>query len=261
MAPNRIHPDVPTVALINDTSITSPHFGCQLVGQTFREQFKRTGIQQVGLPKRFDTDQYRKIFDAVDLIVINGEGTLHHNKYRHLLDLASQYPTVMVNCVYQANDPNPGLKKLLYCSARESNSAAEIRKEGIQCDVVPDVIFTATYPRIYPRAAPQYALGITDNVVKEYHGVWPLRWRVKDSRRCHDPRRVYREAFIVSARSCRSPCRRPLLHPVSPLLPGIQTPGNARTHGGHGHPHLHFDNRREAIANVPITCLTVSANS
>lgn len=245
----------PTVALVNDTSITSPHFGCQLVGQTFREQFQRVGIEQVlGLPKRFDTETFRPIFDQVDLIVINGEGTLHHNKYRHLLDLADQYPTIMVNCVYEANDPNPGLQKLLYCSARESYSATAIQSEGVTCDTIPDVIFNATFPKLFPRTKATTPLGITDNVVKEYHGIWPLRWRVGGFSAMHMTPGQYIAKLCSYERLAIGRFHAAVLASILNIPFSTWDSNTWKLRAlmeDMGVPQLHFDSRKEAIANVP----------
>ena len=83
--------------------------------------------------------------------MINGEGSIHHGKYLHLIRLASKYPTVLVNCVYQENPEMPELKNLLYIAARESLSAKEIRNQGVNCEVVPDVMFASSMLRAFPK--------------------------------------------------------------------------------------------------------------
>jgi hypothetical protein len=52
-----------TVALISDTSIYSKNFGCQLVGQMFREKFKRAGLDlKICLPIDFNYRDYATDF-------------------------------------------------------------------------------------------------------------------------------------------------------------------------------------------------------
>lgn len=245
----------PKVVFINDTSLFSNHFGCELVGQTFREQFRRTALDLVlSLPKRFDAEKYRDVFEAADLIVINGEGTFHHDKFRNVLELAEKYPTVLVNCVYEQNSPNPALKKLLYCSARESYSAAEIRKEGVECDVVPDMLFNATFPRAFPRSKPKKKLGITDNVVKEYHGVWPLRWRVKGFKTIGLTPGGYISKLTSYERVAVGRFHAAVLCSVFNIPFASWDSNTWKTRAlmeDMGVPELHFDSRKEAISNVP----------
>lgn len=157
------------VALVNDTSIYSKHFGCQLVGQTFREQFKRVGLDlTISLPKEFNLDDYSTELAQVDLVVVNGEGSIHHNANFHLLELADKYPSALVNCVYEQNALNPFIKKFKYISARESLSANEIRNQGAECDVVPDVIFASSFLNSYRPKLKSSGTVITDSYYKQY---------------------------------------------------------------------------------------------
>jgi len=159
----------PKVALINDTSIYSKHFGCQLVGQTFREQFKRVGLDlQVSLPKEFNYSDYKKVLSEVDLVVVNGEGSIHHNANFHLLELAEKHPSVLVNCVYEGNDSNPYLSAFKYISARESLSAQEVQRQGTECAVVPDVIFASSFLNSYRPAVKAKGTVVTDSYYKQY---------------------------------------------------------------------------------------------
>ena len=157
----------PKVVLINDTSLFAKHFGCQLVCQTFREQFARVGLElSLSLPNKFDESVYAAQLSAASLLVINGEGSIHHGNHLHLIRLASKYPTVLVNCVYQENPEMPELRNLLYIAARESLSANEIRNQGVNCEVVPDVIFASSMLRAFPKPVATREMGITDNVVE-----------------------------------------------------------------------------------------------
>lgn len=158
-----------SVALVNDTSIYSKHFGCQLVGQTFREQFKRVGFDlKLSLPKIFDYKDYANELSKVDLVVVNGEGSIHHNLNFHLLELATKYPSVLVNCVYQENDPNPFLSAFKYVSARESLSALEIQRQGVECAIVPDAIFASSFLNSYRPIVNQNGIAVTDAYEKQY---------------------------------------------------------------------------------------------
>jgi len=138
---------IPKVVFVNDTSLRTPHFGCQLVGQTFREQFSRAGLDLVAsLPGDFSRHpDWKACLARADLVIINGEGSIHHGRFQELINLAAQYPCALVNCVYQKNPENENLKKFKYISARESMSAAAIRAHGAEVEVVPDVLFASIF--------------------------------------------------------------------------------------------------------------------
>jgi hypothetical protein len=168
----------PTIALINDTSIYESHFGCQLVSQTFREQFARTGLElKISIGRDFNIDVHAGNLSQVDLVVINGEGSIHRDRNRHLLDIAGRFPSVMLNCVYQNNSPHEGLANFLYVAARESASAAEINRAGGTCVTVPDAMFASSFLRSFQKPAPTQDLGETDNVLRQYLRLGPLKIR------------------------------------------------------------------------------------
>lgn len=165
----------PTVALLNDTSLYNSHFGCQLVCQAFREQLTRAGLHlQVALPGSIDPAKMSHYLKAVDLVIVNGEGTIHHGRAPHLLRVAGAFPSVLVNCVYQENAAWPELKQFLLVAARESLSAQALSKDGADPIVVPDVMFASSFLNAFvPKAPPQNDLGITDNVTDPAAGFAP----------------------------------------------------------------------------------------
>ncbi|MEM9658212.1 MAG: hypothetical protein AAF961_07620 [Planctomycetota bacterium] len=168
----------PTVALVNDTSLYEHHFGCQLVCQTFREQFARVGLElRLALPFEFRVDEVHARLATVDLVVVNGEGSLHHGRGSHLLRLAESYPTALVNCVYQSNGLSPALRSFRFRSARESLSAAEIRSAGVACDVTPDLLFASQMLRSYAPPLATEELGFTDSVERRWRRYGPFRRR------------------------------------------------------------------------------------
>lgn len=168
------------VVLVNDTA-HHPHAGCQLVGAAFREQFTRVGLDLVGsIPFDVDWNTCTSLLASADLVVVNGEGSIHHGKRQDLLDLAARYPAALVNCVYQDNPPNPNLQHFRYVAARESLSANELARNGVEAEVVPDVCLTASTLRLFKKTTATEDLGRTDNVTDpasgfpiKYHGVTP----------------------------------------------------------------------------------------
>ena len=165
---------MPKVVLVNDTSLYAPHFGCQLVGQTVREQFARTGMKLIAaFPREFDMRIAQPYLDAADLVVINAEGTLHHGRHTELLKLANAWPCALINGVYQENGPQPRLKHFQYISMRESLSAREVRKQKVVCRVVPDLLFASSLLGSVPDFDRDVELGITDNVINHMSGFSP----------------------------------------------------------------------------------------
>lgn len=172
----------PKVAFIGDVSLRTPHFGCQLVGQTFREQFARVGLELVyTLPARLEMiADWRERLAEVDLVVINGEGSIHHGRFQNLINLAGDYPCALVNCVYQENPENPNLKKFKWISARESMSAAAIREQAGSAEVVPDVLFASSFLRSFvPLSPASKDFGYTDCAEKVVKRMGPISIRYR----------------------------------------------------------------------------------
>jgi hypothetical protein len=245
----------PKIALINDTSLFSNHFGCELVCQVFREQFSRLGLDLVlSLPKRFDLAEYADQLSKVDLVVVNGEGTLHHDKFSQLIDLAAAYPSVLVNCVFEKNKSNPNLKKFLYIAARESFSAAEIQKHGATCEVVPDLIFGSTYARAFPKQKPVKKLGITDSVLREYYGIWPFRVRIRGIPATGQTAGVYLKNLMRYKKIVAGRFHAAVLCSVVGIPFSSWDSNTWKTRAlmhDMGVEHLHFNSRKAAIKHVP----------
>lgn len=153
------------VAILNDTN--GPHFGCQLVTCTFREQLERVGIELIGSVHKSvkDPKRYPAFLDRADLLLVNGEGSIHHGARPELVELARRFPAALVNCVYEENPSRPELADFLFVSARESRSARALREHGVAARVIPDVIFSSNLLRNFVRPEPQLDLGLSDNVL------------------------------------------------------------------------------------------------
>jgi hypothetical protein len=138
--------------ILNDTRGDN-HFGCFRVMRTIEENLGRRGIAVIGRSLvRNDWERDRgflaKLSEA-DLVVINGEGTLHHGHRQgeRLLKIATHpargtRPVALINTIYQQNPE--GWKRYLdridLISARDSRSATEIgRLTGRDCGMVPDL--------------------------------------------------------------------------------------------------------------------------
>lgn len=182
------------VLILNDTSIASNHFGCQLVGATMREQMRRVGMQIVGAYKvGSDLGDIDDLRDHFDFIVINGEGSIHDGKNANLVRIAARYPAALVNAVYQRNPVYDEIQAFKLVSTRESWSAAEIRRQRDDCHVVPDFLFASTQVTAFAallRARRQLGtavisrqLGRTDSVTSKKLRLGPVRIRLGAGRR------------------------------------------------------------------------------
>jgi polysaccharide pyruvyl transferase WcaK-like protein len=124
---------------------------------------------------RADQD-FHKVLSGVDLVLVNGEGTIHHNRPagRLLLELgpyahSSGVPVALINTGWQANDPQ--LVSLLgafdLVTARDERSAERMRAAGANVRVVPDLSFWFARSQGFKPCEKNVAragIGVTDNV-------------------------------------------------------------------------------------------------
>jgi len=133
------------VVLYNDTqnAFGNVHFGCRSVTAAFKHLLRQHElIGSVSLDDARAGKWDRELLNQADLVIANGEGSFHHGKRPDFIRLAAEYPTALVNTVYDGNKyTRDQVSQFRYISARESASADQIRALGVQCDVVPDVIF------------------------------------------------------------------------------------------------------------------------
>ena len=244
------------IFLLNDTYLNNRHFGCEMVSSTFREQFARTNLEMIGsAAKDFDPAKYRAKMDAADLIVINGEGSIHHNRSRNLLEIAASYPTVLVNAVFEENSETAHLlKNFLLISCRESLSAEYVRSFGFETEVNPDVIFASAFIRADTMDEPQHNLGLTDSV----------RWRkshfgpFKQKRKYGFPAECsvvdYLKTFTSYRHLCIGRFHGVVLASILKIPFSSWESNTWKTRGlmkDMGVEHLHFSTQEEAIHHVP----------
>ncbi|MBK1833670.1 polysaccharide pyruvyl transferase family protein [Roseibacillus ishigakijimensis] len=157
------------VFLVNDTSRWENHFGCQLVGASYREWFARTGVQLLGSVGRDFGEEIYPALEKADLVVVNGEGSVHHNKNQHLLKLAERWPTVLLNSVWQDNvrqDFHRHLKLVTFRESRSLQSWQATGPEEVPARRVPDLVFGSSLVAEWAHAAPVERQGMlrTDDV-------------------------------------------------------------------------------------------------
>lgn len=112
--------------LVNDTS--KYHFGTRMVIKTIEEQLEARGVELVGRsPSKHTFRRYRPILDTVDLVIVNGEGSLHGGRRRDLFDVALEYPSVLINFSFEnhENYPSEAARAFKYVTPRETISISE----------------------------------------------------------------------------------------------------------------------------------------
>ena len=138
--------------VINDTRREVGHTGCHLVMANLFRACQDHNIAVIGsdfdISTDFDADLFRKKIAEADCLVINGEGTLHHNNgigliARSMIAKEMDKKVFLVNSVWQSNyviKRHLDLFDGIY--VRESLSQDELRHDGcMSARVVPDLSF------------------------------------------------------------------------------------------------------------------------
>ena len=160
--------------LINDTRVDN-HHGCDRVVASIVRRCLDIGVKIVQTsPAHTDwrkNSSFLKAFETADLVIVNGEGTIHHDRPAGQILLeaggwAKQAgkPAALINCTWQNNGARSikSLESFSLISVREGFSAAEIAKAGMQSFRVPDLSIDG----IRLEQCPKIAIGITDSVVR-----------------------------------------------------------------------------------------------
>ena len=106
------------VAIYNDCFTENyKHFGCELVMETFKDQLKRVDCEFVGSVKKDmirNEKHVASVLDKADLVIINGEGSFHHDRRNDILEVGAKWPSILINTVFQDNSTKGQLKKFKY---------------------------------------------------------------------------------------------------------------------------------------------------
>jgi len=162
--------------IVNDTR-TQLHHGCELVMANIVRQLKKRDIAVLGTcneGRKWSSDpKFVAKMRRSDLIIVNGEGTIHHGRPagRDLLTIATNakslgIPSYLINCTYQDNPPEYCvlLEQFLGIYVRESMSHREISDLGLLSAIVPDLtLCSEPMQSVKPRAG----VGITDSTFVE----------------------------------------------------------------------------------------------
>ena len=169
-----------TAVLMNDTR-GHAHFGCQRVMRVIESNLESRGIKVTARSLvRNDWPSDRAFLDAVskcDIVVINGEGTLHHGKHHgdKLLQIVDHTaragkPIALINTIYQDNPDHwrRFLDGIELISPRDSWSAAALRAATGRTDIchVPDLSMAEGF---HPLAdtTPRVMLTIGESVLRD----------------------------------------------------------------------------------------------
>jgi len=172
--------------LINDTRIDH-HHGCERVVSAIYFLAKKYGFP-IGrsFPSHsslVDSSDFTAALSESDVLVINGEGTLHHDrpaglellKAAHQARKAGKY-VLLLNAGWEANTSEYGqyLKSFDKIVARDQASASEIRSFGVECFVTPDLSLYLPAPALVGTAR-NGRTAITDSVLQQDTlGLWTL---------------------------------------------------------------------------------------
>lgn len=144
----------PAVVVLNDTSVRY-HHGCARVMRLLVLGLERAGLSVLRrVPARADWARDRATLAAMrgaQVIVINGEGTLHDGaahgaRLLAAVDAAPGVPVALVNALWEGNPPDWGaqLGRMALVAARDSQSAAAMAAAtGRPVRWVPDLSLSA----------------------------------------------------------------------------------------------------------------------
>ena len=230
------------VAIANDTAILeskdgNTHFGCRMVMAAYHQLLAFRDIEVVGNP------------DKADLVLVNGEGSIHDDESIDLLELAERWPCVLMNCVFQ--DISPAYSHLLqnfkHITVRESMSANYMETHGYKPEIVPDLIFSYTLPSF--TAKKRDDLFISDACRSSSYEVGYRSFLVRDPR--------YVEKMSTYRHACcgrfHSICIAAMLNMLFSAY-SSNTWKNKSLMADMGVPELYADSQEDAMKIVPYVC-------
>lgn len=126
------------------------HHGCQVVSSNLVSFIQSAGyaVHKVDIGR--DWQSSKKMIRGSSMVIINGEGTMHHSSpFALRLLKAARYceslrvPVFLVNSVWQENSPRSirMSKSLSKIFVRESHSLRSLKSSGLNGEMVPDLSF------------------------------------------------------------------------------------------------------------------------
>ena len=136
--------------LFNDTS--DFHYGCNVAMRYLHRDLKKNGYTVLESVKCAEFPEYdSRILKVADAVIINGEGTMHHDAplAKWYLDLISKAyflkkKIFLINTVWQEMTLSKTLKKILqesYVSVRDIKSQSELNRHNINAHLHLDLSY------------------------------------------------------------------------------------------------------------------------
>ena len=164
--------------ILNDT-VKENHHGCKLVMNNLILNLNSIGYEVVGTLSIgklwWRSKTFMSYLPKIDLIIINGEGSIHHGR-KIGIDLLSvvkseRNPHTKIALINTTYDSNPGnfrefLNEIDLISVREGESKKQLDEIGIESMVVPDLTFASEIPdidRSGDRNNTEMVIGFTDS--------------------------------------------------------------------------------------------------
>lgn len=164
------------VVVLNDTRVDH-HHGCEVVMHALLRGLADAGAEVLAtFPAHADwrTDpRAEAAFGRARLVVVNGEGTIHHDRPAGLALLAAAdrarargIPAALVNAGWEANGEAAVAQARGFnlVAVRDEASAAALRAGAVACRVVPDLSLAGA---AIDAAGPRSGIGVTDSVDRE----------------------------------------------------------------------------------------------
>ncbi|MDQ0464635.1 GNAT superfamily N-acetyltransferase [Caulobacter ginsengisoli] len=159
------------IVVINDTRVDR-HHGCGRVMRTLLDLASANELEVIATaPAHADwraDPAFMAAFERARLVIVNGEGTIHHDRPAGALLLeagaaarARGIPAALINASWQTN-PAASLAEFALIAARETRSVDEIAEAGFRARRVPDL---SLYETVTP-APRRQGVGFTDSVVR-----------------------------------------------------------------------------------------------
>lgn len=169
------------IAIINDTRVTS-HYGCMLVMENLLTLLGKNNVEvvwtwAVSIDWRKHKNKLMKK-PAVDAIIVNGEGTIHHSKDRKFAKALAEFacfsndilktPSYLINSTLYKNNAKEYQKLNDYRAiyVRDKGSLQELEDHNLTGKYVPDLTF-AKNKREYPELLPMRNAVVIDSAIKQ----------------------------------------------------------------------------------------------
>lgn len=157
--------------LLNDTSLAGNHGSQVAVDQLIR----LAGQSAITVAERhpIDVELEKLATDGLDLVIVNGEGSLHHSKKaaKAIARIPAWtadkgLPAFLVNSIYQGNDAaiGKGVSGYQQIYVRDNQSFQELEGEGIKPEAVVDL--SLTWAPGHALAPDRKTIIVTDSTVK-----------------------------------------------------------------------------------------------